>query len=314
MRETLSPKENYLEAIRFGRPQYVPMDCEEIWHAFQFEGNFSMDDWTDAWGVQWKVGIEGTVPFPKVNPLGDLDRLADYRFPDPADLLLTDRMRAELAAVDRGRKLVMGQLTYLLFERAWALMGMNEFLMALATRPAEAHALLHGIADYDRRVFARYLELGVDGVGFSEDLGTQAALMVSPAMFREFLLPEYAYIFGPVLRAGKIIHFHSCGCVDAIAPDLAGIGVTILNPVQASANDLQRLKRDTFGRMALHGGISSALLESGAPGEVRAEVERVMGILKPGGGYVCGPDQYLPTFRTENVEALWNAAREFGGY
>jgi hypothetical protein len=39
-----------------------------------------------------------------------------------------------------------------------------------------------------------------------------------------------------------------------------------------------------------------------------------MGILKPGGGYVCGPDQYLPTFRRENVEALWNAAREFGGY
>jgi len=314
VKELLSPKENYLEAIRFGHPQYVPIDCEDIWHVFQLDGNFRMGDWTDAWGVQWKVAIEGTVPFPVSHPLPDLDRLSHYRFPDPGDLALTDRMKADLAAVDRGRKLVMGQLTYLLFERAWALMGMNEFLTALATRPREVHALLHAGADYDRRAFERYLELGVDGIGFSEDLGTQASLMISPAMFREFLLPEYAYIFEPVLQAGKIIHFHSCGCVEAIAADLARIGVTILNPVQANANNLRRVKADTLGRTALHGGISSALLESGTPGEVRSEVERVMGILKPSGGYVCGPDQYLPTFRQENMEALWETARRVGRY
>ena len=59
-------------------------------------------------------------------------------------------------------QIVCGHLFYLLFERAWPIMGMEGFLTALYTHPEEAHALCHGIAKYARRVFDRYLELGVD--------------------------------------------------------------------------------------------------------------------------------------------------------
>jgi uroporphyrinogen decarboxylase len=310
----VNPKENLLEAVRFGSPEYVPLACEPVWHGFQLEGNFRMADWTDLWGVRWEVGIEGTVPFPKGNPLPDLDRLADYRFPSPSELVLTEEMRAGLAAVDRGERLVCGSLTYLLFERAWAIMGMENFLMALVTHPREAHAFLHGIAHFARGVFDRYLELGVDAVSFSEDLGTQRALAMSPAMFRAFILPEYVHAFENVLAAGKIVHFHSCGCVDAIAGDLASIGVTILNPIQHRANDLAKLKADTAGRMALNGGIDTAVLAQGTPEDVRREVIGVMEVLKPGGGYVCGPDQGIPGIPPENMETLWRTARGAGRY
>ncbi len=306
--------ENLMEAVRFGSPEYVPLGNETFWHGIQFEGNFRMEDWTDLWGVRWEVGIENTVPFPKGNPLPSLDRLGDFRFPGPSELTFTDQMRRQLAAVDRGERLVRGQLTYLLFERAWAIMGMDNFLTSLITHPGEAHAFLHGIAHYARGVFDRYLELDVDGISFSEDLGTQRALMVSPAMFREFLLPEYEYCFENVLAAGKMVEFHSCGCVDAVAGELAAIGVTILNPVQARANDLAKLKRDTLGRMALSGGIDTALLVNGTPEQVRAEVIRVMEFLKPGGGYVCTPDQGIPGIPPGNMEALWQTAREVGRY
>ena len=311
---TMNPKENYLAAIQFQSPDYVPMGYEPIWHTVQFEGNFKIGTWTDAWGVHWEAGLADTVPFPKGNPLPDPDRLADYRFPDPNALRFTPEMRDALRQVDRSRKLVMGNLTYLLFERAWALMGMENFMAALVTHPAEMRHLLRGIADYARRVFDRYLEVGVDAIGFSEDLGSQRALMISPAMFRAFLLPEYSYIFENALRAGKIVHFHSCGRVQDIAADLASIGVTVLNPIQARANDLARLKADTFGRTALAGGIDTALLATGTPEQVRAEVKRVMDILKPGGGYVCQPDQGLPGIPEENMRALWETATATGRY
>jgi len=249
----MNAKENFLEAIRFGNPEYVPRGNEGVWHGFQFEGNFRMEDWTDLWGVRWEVGLAGTVPFPKGNPLPSLDRLEDFRFPSPGELVCTEAILEGLKSVDRDEKLVCGSLTYLLFERAWAIMGMDNFLTSLITHPEEAHAFLHGIAHFARGVFDRYLELGVDAISFSEDLGTQRALMLSPGMFREFILPEYVYAFENVLAEGKIIHFHSCGCVDAVAADLASIGVTILNPVQARANDLAKLKRETAGRMALEG-------------------------------------------------------------
>jgi len=309
----VNSKENFLEAIRFGRPEFVPLGGPES-HWFQFDGNFRGENWRDGWGIGWEVGIPGTVPFPKHNPLPGLDRLADYKFPNPDALRFTDEMKAALSAADRSQKLVVGNLTYLLFERAWAVMGMDNFLSALHTHPKESHEFLHAIADYARRVFDRYLELDVDAVHFSEDLGSQRALMMSPKMFREFILPEYVYCFENVLAAGKIVWFHSCGRVDEIAADLAGIGVTILNPIQARANDLHRLKRETFGRTALHGGIDTALLVRGTPADVRAEAIRVMDILKPGGGYIVSPDQSIPGIPEENMKALWDTARDAGRY
>jgi uroporphyrinogen decarboxylase len=102
--------------------------------------------------------------------------------------------------------------------------------------------------------------------------------------------------------------------VDAIAGDLAAIGVTSLNPVQARANDLRKLKQETFGRMSLNGAIDTSVLALGTPSEVRAEVARVMEILKPGGGYVCGPDQSIPGIPEENMAALWDTARALGRY
>ena len=310
----MNPKENFLEAIRFGKPQYVPLANEPVWHDFQLDGNFRMESWTDSWGVGWEVGLEGTVPFPKGPPLTSLDRLADYQMPNPGDLVLTGEMKSGLSSVDRSERLVCGRLTYLLFERAWAIMGMEEFLTSLITHPEESHAFCHGIAEYARRVFDRYLELGVDAISFSEDLGTQRALTMSPHMFREFILPEYEYCFGNVIKAGKLINFHSCGCVDAVAEDLAGIGVTILNPVQARANDLHAIKSSTIGQMALQGAIDTALLADGTPQQVREEVIRVMDILKPGGGYICSPDQGIPGVPEENMAALWETAADVGKY
>jgi uroporphyrinogen decarboxylase len=307
-------KENYLEAVHFGQPDHVPLANEPIFHLFELEGNFRWDDWTDLWGVRWEAGMERTVPFPKGNPLPSLDRLSDFTFPDSDGLVLTDDMRDALRTVDRGERLVVGHVTYLLFERAWAIMGMDNFLLALISHPREAHAFLRGIASFARGVFDRYLELGVDAVSFTEDLGSQRALMISPAMFREFILPEYVFCFEHVLREKKMVMFHSCGRVDAIAGDLAAIGVTVLNPVQARANDLHKLKRETVGRMALNGGIDTSTLARGAPEDVRSEVIRVMDILKPGGGYVCGPDQEIPGIPSGNMEALWETAREIGRY
>ena len=310
----MNPKENFLEAVRFGSPAYVPRTSEAIWHTLLLDGNFRLESWRDDWGIDWKVGLAGTVPFPKGNPLPSLDRLDDYHMPDPDDLVLTEQAKSGLSHVDRGERLVCGHLFYLLFERAWPIMGMEGFLTALHTHPEEAHALCHGIADYARRVFDRYLELGVDAVSFTEDLGSQRALMISPQMFRDFFLPEYEYCFENVLKAGKLINFHSCGCIDAIAEDLAGIGVTILNPLQARANDLDKVKQKTAGKLALQGAIDTALLAGGTPQEVRDEVASVMEILKPGGGYICGPDQTIPGIPDENMRALWETATDIGRY
>jgi uroporphyrinogen decarboxylase len=310
----MDPKENLLRAMHYADPAYVPHPDDGIRVAVNLDGNFRKANWTDGWGIGWRITLAEFVPFPKANPLPSLDRLADYVFPDPGALTVGEEMRATLARPDRERLFITGQLFYLLFERAWALMGMESFLMSFYTHPAEMHVLLTRITDYAIQVFDRYLELGVDGIGFSEDLGSQKALMVSPPIWREFLLPQYRRCFAHVLEAGKVVNFHSCGCVQNIVSDLAGIGVTVLNPIQARANDLERIKADaTAGGMALQGGIDSHLLVTGTPAQVRAETLRVMGILAPSGGYLAAPDQGMP-WPVENYAAMLETIKTYGRY
>jgi uroporphyrinogen decarboxylase len=312
----MGPKENLLRAIGHEDPAYVPRANEGVMAGIQYAGNFRVASWTDAWGTRWETTREDMVPFPRDNPLPDLRRVDDFQVPDPHALFDADEsLPDQIARIpDRESKLVFGQQTYFLFERAWALTGMESFMAAFHEHPDELRELLRRITDYNVAAFERYIELGVDGVGFSEDLGTQRALMISPEQFRAFLLPEYARAFAPLKQAGKLINFHSCGCVQDIVAELIDVGVDILNPVQARANDLAALKSMARAKLALMGGIDTQhVLMLGTPEEVEAEVRRVLAILGPGGGYIIGPDQGMP-FPPENIEALWGAAERWGRY
>jgi len=314
MKNNLSPKENFLEAIRFGKPEYIPRGDENFIHHVGLD-NFRMETWTDAFGVRWVSEMQGTVPFPKDNPIKNIEEWESLRFPNPDDLFCgaADKREQIKAAKDEG-KLIIGGFTYFLFERVWALTGMENFLIGMAEAPDAVRGLLHRTAGYAKRVFDNYMELGADGVSFSEDLGTQRATIFSPAHFDDFFVPEYRYIFENLLNAGKIINFHSCGCIESIADRLADLRITILNPVQARANDLTGLKRKTQNKFALEGAVDSHLLLTGTPDDVRAETARVIEIMKPGGGYICRPDQGFPNYPPENIAAIYKTAAELGRY
>ena len=311
----LSPVENYLEAIRFGSPDYVPRGNERISKWVSLKGNSSHSTWTDSWGVGWVMEMPDTAPFPLSVPIKYIRRIDEYALPDPDRLF--DGINGQLPGIRAAKGeglLIRCGLGYLLYERVWSLLGMEGFLSALALEPELTSELLHRIAVYNRRVFANMLEIGVDCIGFSEDLGTQRALMFSPESFRRYFLPEYEHMFQDALTEGTIIDFHSCGCVDAVAPMLASIGVTILNPVQARANDIAGIKRATYGRMALCGAVDSHLILTGTVEEIYEETRRILGIMMPGGGYVCAPDQGFPEYRPECVEAVYRAAADYGRY
>ena len=70
----------------------------------------------------------------------------------------------------------------------------------------------------------------LDGIHFRDDWGTQQALMIRPALWRQFFKPAYARLFSLARNAGKHVWFHSDGAIETIIPDLIEIGVQVLNP------------------------------------------------------------------------------------
>jgi uroporphyrinogen decarboxylase len=127
------------------------------------------------------------------------------------------------------------------------LRGMVEFYMDLAGNPAFAHALLDRLLDWQLKLADFVLgRIGkyVDIVKFADDLGTQQNLLISPAMYREFIKPRQARLYQFVKEKCHCpILLHSCGAIRDIIPDLIEIGVDALNPVQLTANRMDARAR-----------------------------------------------------------------------
>ncbi len=252
----------------------------------------------DSWGSGQREVSPGEW-FPGVHPLAEATTIAEleaYPWPDPDDATRFAHARATAQRVaDEGEYAIMGT-PWLLFplERAFAMQGMDTFLMNLALRPEFARSLLERIADVCKGIMHGFLhEVGdlIDIIKIGDDLGTQNSLLVSPRMYRDILKPIHAdFIRFIKERTQAKVFFHSDGDVFPLIEDFIEIGIDILNPIQTSAgkmSDLGELKRRFGDDMVFCGAIDTHhLLPQGTPDEIRDEVNRVIDILGPGGGYL----------------------------
>lgn len=252
--------------------------------------------------------------FPVGNPLANLvEGLNTYRWPDPDDERLCAQVNAQAKEWQRDDSFLMGLHRDTLWEKSYMLVGMENLMCYFRSEPGAVRELLHCIMDFQLGMARHYLAAGVEMVQLGDDLGTQTSLLLSPRIIREFLAPEYRRLFELYRQEGVLIKFHSCGHIIPLLETFINLGVNILDPVQASANDLDLLRSITQGRVALHGGVRSATIVSGPIEAIRQEVrERIMQ-LGQSGGYFCDADQGMP-WPDEHYRALEQAVEEFGVY
>lgn len=278
----------------------------------------------DSWGSGQREISPGEW-FPGVHPLADATTVAEieaYPWPDPADPTRVSHAAEQTARLAQDNRYAIMATPWLLFpfERAFALQGMDKFLMSMALRRDVASALLERIADVCKGIMGSFLrEVGehIDIIKIGDDLGTQDSLLISPAMYREMLKPIHAdFIEFIKARTDAKVFFHTDGDVFPLIEDFIEIGVDILNPIQTSAgkmSDLEELKR-RYGRdIVFCGAIDTHhYLPKGTPEEVREEVRRVIDILAPGGGYmVSSVHTIMNDVSPENILAMVDAVLEY---
>jgi uroporphyrinogen decarboxylase len=282
-------------------------------------------DYINSWGSGAREIRPGEW-FPMVCPMADattLQEIEDYPWPDMDDPTRVVHVAAEAARLAADGRFAIMATPWLLFplERAFAMQGMDRFLMNLALHPDFAEGLLWKLEELCKTLMGHFLEaLGpnVDIIKIGDDLGTQESLLMSPDMYRRILKPIHAdYIAFIRQRTDAKVFFHTDGDVFPLIDDLLEIGVDILNPIQTSAGkmaNLEELKAGWGDRLTFCGGIDThRILPTGTPDEVRAEVRRVIGILAPGGGYmVSSVHTVMDDVPAENVLAMIDAVQELG--
>jgi uroporphyrinogen decarboxylase len=278
--------------------------------------------YVDPWGVTFArmPCADGAGSYTEIvgHPLaGDDALLSSYRTPDPEEPRQYDRIASLLARYGSTHSIVAG-VHCSAFEGPWYLRGMERFLEDLLVNKDYAHELIDRVAGFYLAAGVRLVRMGCDILLAGDDVGTQDRMLISPALWREFVKPRYGRLFAAYKREnpGLRIAVHICGSIEPIIDDLVEVGVDILNPVQPLAMSPARLKKRFGDRLSFWGAVDDQrVLPFGSPREVEAEVRRRIAELAPGGGYIlCSSHNVQPATPIENIHAFYRAAHEAGAY
>jgi len=282
----------------------------------------------DDWGTG-QIEIEPGVWFPGYHPLADattVEQLENYQsWPDMDDPSRFTYVAAEAKKLAQENEYAIMATPWLMFpfERAFAMQGMDKFLLNMAMSPDFAEALLRKNLSLCKQLMENFLtEIGenIDIIKIGDDLGTQDRLMISPKMYRKILKPIHMELIQHIKKFTKAkIFFHTDGDVFDLIDDFIEIGVDILNPIQTSAGkmaDLEGLKARYGKNLIFCGAVDTQhILPHGTPEEVRQEMKRVINILGRDGGYmVASVHTIMHEVPPENILAMVDAVEEFGHY
>jgi hypothetical protein len=154
-------------------------------------------------------------------------------------------------------------------------------------------------------------EVRFDYFNFFEDFAGKGGPLVSPALFRKFLLPGYRRIIGELRKTGiTSFWLDSDGDPRALIPLMIEAGITCLWPLEIAAEyDPRDIRREYGHALALVGGIDKRELTKGRA-EIDAELERRIPPLLATGGYIphldhtVPPDISLDNFRYYNERKM----------
>jgi Uroporphyrinogen decarboxylase (URO-D) len=188
----------------------------------------------------------------------------------------------------------VGSIGFFSTLRHW--MGTENACTIFYDDPALAHEMCEFITDFTLSLLGRALgEVKLDYFLWWEDFSFKTGPLVSPALFREFLLPRYRRCNEALRAAGvDVIFLDTDGNPTVLLPLLLEAGVNGTYPIECAAGmDPLALRRE-FGRdLLLWGGVDKRALARGEA-DIRAELLRKLPPLLEDGGYIPQLDHLAP--------------------
>ena len=181
----------------------------------------------------------------------------------------------------------------------------------MLSRPEVIHALIGHIVDFGVETTRRYLEAAggkIDIAYFGNDFGTQRGLIISPAMWEEFIRKPLKRYYDVAHNFGCKVMQHSCGSICDIIPFLIEDGVDVLNPIQVQATGMgfASLHRDFGKRITFYGGVDTQqVLPCGTPQEVQEQIRQYVDLCHDGGYILAGSQVLMEDIPVDNILAMY---------
>ena len=294
----------------------APPDCPTTTRS----DGFRVDEWGFVYRpVPHPFGFYYEIVGRPLAGIGSARELARYRVPDPCAHGRFDVARDHCARYG-GDHALLGVIECTVFEMAWNLVGLEQFLMDMALRKDYIEPLLDQVTEYSIGIGLELIKLGADIMLTGDDVGMDTGPMMSLDMWREYLKPRLHRVFSAYKEAnpGIILAYHTCGSVVPFIDELIEIGMEVLNPVQVTAHGMDPVMlKERYGhQVAFCGAVDQRhVLPNGTPQDVESEVRRRILEMGRGGGYILAPTHDIQSDTpVENVLAVFDAVSKWGEY
>lgn len=346
----MNPRERTLAALAHEQPDRVPLDFSatpEVWAMLQahfctehrgavldalhvdvrgvsgrYVGpplpRYADGSWEDVYGIRLKNVSYETGTYPEVaqfvlDEARTPEEIEAHRWPS-ADMLDFSGIGEACARLDEYALTAHGPGV---FQRVTWLRRMDRVLLDMMLQPEMAIRLMAKLTEFHEAYYTRYLEAAdgrIDILYVTDDYGSQKGLLMSPAMWRQFIGPNLKRLVDVAHAHGARFMLHSCGGVRDLIPDLIAVGVDVLDPIQTQAAGMvpRELKEHYGQQLSFHGAIDTqTTLPFGTVEDVRQEVRDRIEVLGGGGGYILAPTHNIqPDTPVERILAMYETAVE----
>jgi hypothetical protein len=284
---SLSPKENYLRALRHEDTEYIPcawgMDIDTCGMFPAVDYGQESTGFRDGFGVRWMdsdTAIGGYIPVPGEFILKDVTKWkSSITIPD-VDRYDWEKYAEEenvLFGFDRDQRAMVYNSASGVWERLAALMGFEEAMIALVEEPEACYELFTAITDVKIKIAEKAVKYyQADAFMNYDDIATERNLFMSPDTYRKLIKPHHKRLNDAVRNLGMIPIQHTCGFAQICIEDYIETGAEVWDTVQPT-NDIKMLLDKYGDRLCLEGGFDSngkCCRPDATVEDVVAEVER----------------------------------------
>jgi hypothetical protein len=192
-----------------------------------------------------------------------------------------------ILAAAGGRFAVHGEVTSP-FDYFLDLFGFSGGFLALAEEPERSKEVLARFAEAVARIAGEQTERGAEAIKISSPFA--GAGFISPAGYREFVLPFERRIAAAVHEKGGFVYTHTCGAIGDRLEMIAAAGVDgieCLDPPPLGNVELEDALSRVGGALFIKGNIDPVnTLLFGTPETITADVRRRLEIGGRNGGFI----------------------------
>lgn len=229
----------------------------------------------DEWGCVWEVLRDNEMGQVTYNPLKDLKKIKDFRFPDP---YANGRFK-EVYNLKHNEKYILFWSFCTLFERAYMLHGFSETLMDLKNNLRQIEELLDVILDFQLKLIESMhrKNIPVNGIGIGDDWGSEHALFISPELWSKIFKERYKKLIDFCHKHGYHVWLHSDGKINDIMEDLIEIELDAINLMSPELLGVEEIGKKYRGKIAFFSSIDhQKTLAFGSEKEMRRELEKLI--------------------------------------